>query len=100
MSEPYISVGTINGNVYLNKYLIKRLFQFILKYHKIEDILFCPHLTTSHYQKDVLNCLRSQNIRFVKRPNSSPNRPQVRPIEKYWTLCKKEYKKRSKDPKV
>ncbi len=43
--------------------------------------------------------MRSQNISFVERPNNAPNCPQVRPIEKYWALCKKEYKKRSKEPK-
>ncbi len=47
----------------------------------------------------MLNCLRPQNISFVERPNNAPNCPQVRPIEKYWVLFKKEYKKRSKEPK-
>ncbi len=41
-----------------------------------------------------LNCLRSQNSRFVKRPN----RPQVGPIEKYWALCKKNTKSVLKNP--
>ncbi len=78
-----------------------KILPFILKYHKIEDILLWPHLETPQYLKDVLNWLRSQNISFVERPNNSPNCPQVRLIEKYWVFCKKkEYEKRSKDPKV
>ncbi len=43
--------------------------------------------------------MRSQDISFVERPNNAPNCPQVRPIDKYWALCKKQYKKRSKEPK-
>jgi hypothetical protein len=74
------------------------LLPFILKYHKIEDILLWSDLATPHYQKDVLNWLRSQNISFVERPNNEPNCPQE-PIEKYLALRKKEYKKRSKEPK-
>ena len=47
----------------------------------------------------MVNWLRSQNISFVERQNNAPNRPQVRSIEKYWALCKKEYKKSSRAQK-
>jgi hypothetical protein len=53
----------------------------------------------SSLSKRCAKLLRSQNINFVERPNNAPNCPQVRPIDKYWALCKKQYKKRSKEPK-
>jgi hypothetical protein len=50
--------------------------------------------------KDWLNFLKSQNLIFVERKNKSHDYPQVRLIEKYWALCKKEYKNDLKNPKV
>jgi hypothetical protein len=35
----------------------------------------------------------------VKRDENAPNVPQVRPIERYWAECKKEFKNRKIFPK-
>jgi len=99
-SEPFIHEGTINAKVYLEECLTKRLLPFIEKYHKTNDILFWPDLATAHYQKDVISWLESKNIEFVKRNQNTPNVPQVRPIERFWALCKKEYKIHNKMPKT
>lgn len=37
---------------------------------------------------------------FVSRKNNAPNVPQARPIEKFWAICKKEYKKLNKQVKT
>ena len=36
----------------------------------------------------------------MSRKNNAPNVPQARPIEKFWAICKKEYKKLNKQVKT
>ncbi len=72
---------------------------FINKYHKIEDIVFWPDLGTSHYKKCVIDWYRSHNIDFVEKNENPPNYPQIRPIERFWSECKKAYKKRKESAK-
>ena len=36
------------------------------------------------------------NIKFITKKENAPNVPIARPIEKFWALCKAEYRKRTK----
>lgn len=54
---------------------------------------FWPDMATAHYEKSVIEELKEQNIEFLEKDGNLPNCPQLRPIEKYWALCKQEYKK-------
>lgn len=99
VSSPFITEGTINKNIYLEECLKKRLLPFLKKYHNIDDILFWPDLATCHYANVVQNWLKLNNIDFVKKQENPPNVPQARPIEKYWALCKAEYKRKNQSPK-
>jgi hypothetical protein len=38
--------------------------------------------------------MNRHNFELVKRDENALNVPQVRPIERYWTQCKKEFKNR------
>ncbi len=96
-SEPYISEGTMNGKIYLEECLKKRLIPFLEQYHKKRKILFWPDLATCHYRQDVIQWMNCQNFEFVKRDENAPNVPQVRPIERYWAEC--EFKNRKSLPK-
>lgn len=87
VSEPFISNGTINGAVYLEECIKKRLLPFIHKYHSTEDVLFWPDLATAHYANVVQKFLIDNNIECVKRKDNPPSVPQVRPIERFWALC-------------
>jgi hypothetical protein len=82
-SEPYISERTMNGKIYLEECLKKRLIPFLEEYHKKRKILFWPDLATCHYRQDVIQWMNCQNFEFVKRDENAPNVPQVRPIERY-----------------
>ncbi len=82
-SEPYISERTMNGKIYLEECLKKRLIPFLEQYHKKRKILFWPDLATCHYRQDVIQWMNCQNFEFVKRDENAPNVPQVRPIERY-----------------
>lgn len=99
VSEPFVSTGTINGDVYLEECLKKRLIPFIKKYHNLENVLFWPDMASSHYRKDVIDWLEKEGVDFVRKSENAPNVPQARPIEKFWALCKANYKKQSKPAK-
>ena len=44
LSEPFITKGFINQNIYKNESLKKRLLPFIRKHHNINEVLFWPDL--------------------------------------------------------
>jgi transposase len=94
VSDPYISDKTMTGEVYVKECLEKILLPFIKKYHKVDEIIFWPDMATCHYKRCVIDWFNSQNIKFIEKTENAPNVPQARPIEKFWALCKKEYKKR------
>lgn len=50
----YISKGTIDGDIYLEKFLKKRLLPFILKHNKVDQVLFWPDIAGAHYAKQVV----------------------------------------------
>jgi transposase len=94
VSDPYISTGTMNAETYLTECLQKRLLPFIDQHHEREDVLLWMDMATCHYARDVTRWLEENNIEYVKRDDNAPNVPQARPIEKFWSLCKAEYKRR------
>ena len=56
-------------------------------------------MATSHYKKIVVDYLKSKNVEFVSKDENAPNVPHLRPIEKFWAICKQEYKKLENPPK-
>lgn len=99
VSEPYISSASMNAKVYLNECIIKRLIPFIDKHHSRDKVIFWPDMATCHYATEVTRYLESEEIDFVRKEKNAPNVPQARGIEMFWSLCKKQYKKRSEKPK-
>ncbi len=93
-SCPYVSMGTMTGEIYLKECLKKRLLPFIKKHHKVEDIVLWMDLAPAHYKAEVIEWLKANNIDFITKRDNAPNVPQARPIEKFWAICKAEYKKR------
>lgn len=94
VSDAFICIGTINGEIYLKECLQKRLLPFIRKYHKNHQILLWMDMASSHYKREVTEWLASQNIEFVTRDENAPDVPQARPIERFWAKCKAAYKAR------
>ncbi len=99
ISTSYFCKGTINANLYKNECLKKRLLPFIRKYHKINDILFWPDMATSHYARECTTYLSSEGVDFVSKKDNAPNVPQLRPIERFWALCKRRYSDLRRQPK-
>lgn len=91
VSEPFITKGTINRFVYRDE-CIKRTLKFIDSIADRNQVLFWPDMATSHYAKVVIEKLELEKIDYVSKSDNLPNCPQVRPIEKYWALCKDKYK--------
>lgn len=99
VSDPFVSTGTVNGEVYLKECLKKRLMPFIQKYHQNSKVLFWMDMASSHYKKEVTDWLTAQGIDFVGKKENAPNVPQARPIEKFWALSKAEYKRHRRTSK-
>lgn len=96
VSEPYITIGTINKEIYLEECIKQRLVPFINDMRKKYNVLFWPDLASSHYANCVTDYLKNENIQFVQKDDNPPNVPNLRPIERFWALCKKKYKSLNK----
>lgn len=99
VSEPFITCGTINGDIYLEECINKRFVPFYQKkMNSLGDrpILFWFDGATAHYKGTVLERLRELKIKFVEKKDNHPNLPQCRPIERFWAMCKAEFKKTKK----
>lgn len=97
-SVPFVTTGTINGDIYRQECLKKRLLPF-LRAHKGKgnaSPLFWPDLATCHYARDTLNWYNDKNIRLVPREANPPNCPELRPIERYWAIIKGHLRKNKK----
>ena len=97
--EPYIINGTIDSGGYIKECLTKRLLPFVEKYHRKEDVLFWPDLSSVHYAYACQEWFEKSGIDFVPKQINPPNLPQARPIEQFWSICKQNYKKITKKPK-
>jgi len=99
ISEPFITKGFMNHDIYKDECLKKRLLPFIRKHHNINDILFWPDVATSHYTKIVTSIMESQNLNFVLKASNALSVPLCSPIEKFWTICNAKYSNYTNKPK-
>ncbi len=99
ISDPYISEGTINADVYLKECIQGKLLPFIDELHDRSNVLFWPDMATAHYSHKVTSYLKTEKLEFVEKSKNAPNVPQARGIERFWALCKAEYAKRPTPPK-
>lgn len=90
VSEPFVHEGTMNSKMYLEECVKKRLIPFILEHHQMNQIIFWPDLATIHYANNVKNFLQSK-MAIVDKLENPPNIPHLRPIERFWALCKRRY---------
>ena len=49
-------------------------------------------LATCHYSKSAVEWYIKHNVVFVPREANPPNCPELRPVERYWALVKREMK--------
>jgi hypothetical protein len=94
VSEPYIKIGCMNAEEYRKECLEKRLLPFIQKHHTIDNALFWPDLATIHYSARAQEWLKDNRIECIAKERNPPNVPQARPIERFWSICKRRYGQR------
>jgi transposase len=97
-SQSFIAPGTINSEIYVKECLQKRLLPFIRKH--TGSNFFWPDLASCHYGKLATKWYEDNNVNFVPRDSNPPNSPELRPVERYWALCKKQLKERRKYAKT
>lgn len=90
-SSIFFTKGTINAQVYQEECLKKRLLPLYRKHES--PPLFWPDLASAHYAKPVLQWFSDNNIQFVEKNINPPNCPELRPIERYWAIVKRIFKK-------
>jgi hypothetical protein len=78
----------IDSKTYSKECIIKRLIPFLRTHHEDGQYLFWPDLAPAHYSKNTIAVLKENNINFVNREDNPPNVPQLRPIERFWSLLK------------
>lgn len=88
----YVCEGTLKSDEYIKECLEKRL----LKLYREHDVppVFWPDLATIHYSRAAMAWYASSNVDVVPKNMNPPNTPELRNIEKYWALLKREVKKR------
>lgn len=93
-SSIFYTKGTINADIYQSECLKKRLLS-LYKKHSTPP-LFWPDLASAHYAKSTLKWFKDNDIDFVEKEINPPNCPQLRPIERYWAIVKRIFKKEGK----
>lgn len=86
-SDAFVTHGTINGELYLEECMKKRLLPLIKKHRA--PVLFWPDLATAHYCKKVLEWFESEGVNYVTKRHNPPNCPELRPIEHFWAIMKR-----------
>ena len=90
LSQPLIrkSGYAINASRYLDEWIRRRLIPYIRQNYPDDNYVFWPDQASAHYAKVVIDHLRSENVRFVKKNDNPANVPEVRPIEDFWAYLK------------
>jgi len=66
------------------------LLPYIRKSYENGEYIFWPDQASSHYAKSVFDHFRDENIDFVEKKDNPANVPEIRPIEDFWSLLKKD----------
>ena len=91
--------GTVNGEIYKSECLEKRLLPFLQQHD--EAPLFWHHadLASCQYSKSVLEWYEANSVHFVPKDMNPPNCPELRLVEQYWAIMKRELRKSKKTVK-
>ena len=62
--------------------------------HNVSSLLW-PGLASIHYLRDTISWYEEYEVAYVKKIHNPPYSPELRPIERYWAILKRNVKKRS-----
>ena len=90
ISEPFFCHwrGSLDGEMYREDCLKRRLVPFLQEKHEDGNYVFWPDLASAHYAKATQELLKTLDVNFVPRDINPPNVPQLRPIENFWGQLK------------
>ena len=90
ISEPFFAKQhqSISAETYLEYYIKGHLMPFINHYHDPTEVLFWPHLASSHYASSVIDFLYEKKIELVPKEKNPQNCPQARSVETLWQIMK------------
>ncbi|RWS20571.1 uncharacterized protein B4U80_05270 [Leptotrombidium deliense] len=91
ISKPYFmkSKGAMNMQIYSKYCISRRLSKFIKKLHYNDKFIFWPDNASSHYGSVTLKTLKKLNIPYIPKSHNPVNVPQLRPIERFWAILKR-----------
>lgn len=93
-SDSFVTSGSVNSEIYMEECLKKRLLPFYRSHSS--SVFFWPDLASCHYSKKTIEWYEANSINFVKREANPPNCPELRPIERYWAITKRELRNTQK----
>lgn len=96
-SQSFITTGTVNKEIYEKECLQKRLRPFLNSHNTAP--LFWPDLASCHYANSVMKWYKDNGVNVVPRTANPANCPELRPIERYWALMKRDLSKIKQDAK-
>jgi len=92
-TSPYVKTGTLKDTEYIKECRNKHLLP-LYRQHNVSP-LFWPDLASIHYSRDTISWYKEFEVAIFKKIHNSPNSPELRPIERYWAILKRNLKKRS-----
>lgn len=90
-SRSFATCATLNSDLYIEECLEKRLLPFIRSHDS--PVMFWPDLASCHYSRKTLSWYETNEVNFIPKECNPPNTPEFRPIEQYWAIVKKIFKK-------
>lgn len=90
-SRAFVTSSTLNSNVYIEECLEKRLLPFIKEHNGAA--IFWPDLASCHYSRKTMDWYSQNNIQVISKEMNPPNTPELRPIERYWAIVKRNFKR-------
>ena len=73
VSKAFILTGTMTLYIYLKECLKKKLIPHIREHLPEQDILSCKDMAICHYIKEVIDYVKSENIKIITENENMPN---------------------------
>ena len=96
VSPAFVMKGTMDGDIYRKKCLQDILKPWLQSLNVQQPILFWPDKASIHYARITIDFLKDNKIEYVSKLDNPTSVPQIRPIERFWELCKRQMKKEGK----
>ena len=86
----FVGQGIVNSNIYIKECMQKRFLPFLREHN--ESTFFWPDLASCHYSRATAEWYNANGVVFVPKEANPPNCPELRPVERYWALVKRDLK--------